>query len=173
MGLALDEATLQQAGHGAADCHLVHRRAVRDLAGRRARLGDVATDPVGQHAQPVGQELFQVEQDVRGTQAGPDPAFSPGPYLPAPGLYRCGTDSEPRHEYRSPDRLAPQPRHAGHHLREPDGHRRLRVRRIRRPGRPWPGAARVLPEDGLQRGAQAQAASDYRLSPGRRQLPDQ
>ena len=69
---------------------------------------------------------------------------------------------EPRHEYRSPDRLASQPRHAGHHLREPDGHRRLRVRRSP-PGRPWPGAARVLPEDGLQRGAQAQ---DYRYRQG-------
>ncbi|KAG1067689.1 hypothetical protein G6F40_017711 [Rhizopus arrhizus] len=42
-----------------------------DEPGYSARmLGDVATDPVGQHAQPVGQELFQVEQDVRGTQAG-------------------------------------------------------------------------------------------------------
>ncbi len=41
---------------------------------------------------------------------------------------------------------ATQPRHAADHLREPDGHRRLRVRRIRGSGRGQaPRAARTLP----------------------------
>ncbi len=84
VGLAADEAALQQARHGAADRHLVHRRAVGDLTGRRTRvqrqnrdhppfgnrhavtipvyLGDVAADTVGQHAQAIRQELLKVEQ---------------------------------------------------------------------------------------------------------------
>ena len=59
------------------------------------------------------------------------------------------------------------------HLRKPDGHRRLRVRRIRRASGPGARAARLFPQARLRAGGAPQDPRHHHLPAGRLHLPDQ